>query len=364
MTFFARPNLDNTQFKQLTGSTLTLDGQTIITAPNGLSLTGDMGVIPIIATGETNNTVLTYCNGCISLKSVSGGTSSGAYSGASPTTCTVGGLNAGTVIAGYSISQIISKIVAPVISPNFTPNYNSLSITPNSTTYEIGSQIVITANGSYNQGTVSPVFCGGTAVRTGLPTTYTFTDIGGGICSINTSSLSTSVALASRTISMGSNRVYGNVTYLAGVAPTKGDGIFMTGVTCPAGTTTPSIQINITGLLPYYWGKSTTVPIIGTSVAAGNKVVGNSSGILPICFNSMPTDYLWLAVPSGTPVKTCWYVNGTNNGAISGIAGQTWAQSCNVTITSAQGCWANCVYNVYVTCLQTGTDPNVPMCIY
>ena len=43
MTFFARPNLDDIQFKQLTGSTLTLSGQTRIIETNGLTLSDGAG---------------------------------------------------------------------------------------------------------------------------------------------------------------------------------------------------------------------------------------------------------------------------------------------------------------------------------
>jgi len=125
MPFFARPNLTDEQFKQLNGvdNILTLSGQTRIATTSGLTLTdGAGGYIPIIATGGTNYDVLTYCNGQITLLPQSGG-GSGVYSGASPTTCTVGGLVAGTAIAGCSISTILEEILVPAI-----PLSSSLSI--------------------------------------------------------------------------------------------------------------------------------------------------------------------------------------------------------------------------------------------
>lgn len=124
MSFFSRPNLDNEQFKQLSDNVLTLSGQTRIASVTGLTLTdGSGGYIPIIATGGTNNKVLTYINGEIVLKSISGGTGSGVYSGASPTTCTVGGLCSGSAIAGCSITNILQSILVPAI-----PLTTSLSI--------------------------------------------------------------------------------------------------------------------------------------------------------------------------------------------------------------------------------------------
>jgi len=123
MTFFSRPNLSNIEFKQISGSTITLSGQTQIASTSGLSLTDGLGgYVPIIATGGTNYDVLTYCNGKITLLPTSGG-GSGVYSGASPTTCTVGGLTSGSPIVGCSISKILETILVPAI-----PLSSSLSI--------------------------------------------------------------------------------------------------------------------------------------------------------------------------------------------------------------------------------------------
>ena len=118
MSFFARPILDNTQFVQYNDSVLTLSGQTQIATISGLTLTdGVGGYVPIIATGGSNNYVLTYDNTggspVIRLKesTASGGT--GVYDCASPTTCTVGGLPAGTAIFNCPINDILQCIDNP-----------------------------------------------------------------------------------------------------------------------------------------------------------------------------------------------------------------------------------------------------------
>lgn len=134
MPFFARPNLGDVEFKQLSGTTLTLSGQTRIATPTGLELSdGTGGYIPVMATGETvsNGDVLTYENGKISLKPGGGG--SGIYYEASPTTCTVGGLAAGTQITGRTIACILKDILVPVI-----PISSSLSITTGNATRLFG----------------------------------------------------------------------------------------------------------------------------------------------------------------------------------------------------------------------------------
>ena len=108
-SFFARPNLEDVQFKQIPGSVLTLSGQTRIATTSGLTLTdGGTGFVPIILTGGTEFDVLTYRGGKMVLQPLSGSSGSGIYSGASPTTCTVGGLVSGSPISGCSISKILA----------------------------------------------------------------------------------------------------------------------------------------------------------------------------------------------------------------------------------------------------------------
>lgn len=60
MTFFARPDMSDIQFKQLKGSELTLSGTTRIATTTGFTLVSDGGYIPIVATGETEGYVMTY----------------------------------------------------------------------------------------------------------------------------------------------------------------------------------------------------------------------------------------------------------------------------------------------------------------
>lgn len=81
MSFFSRPNLDDIQFKQTTGSTLSLSGLTRIRTVSGLTLSdGAGGDVLISASGASTATtqgyVLTYMDGLISLQpsSASGGT--------------------------------------------------------------------------------------------------------------------------------------------------------------------------------------------------------------------------------------------------------------------------------------------------
>src|SRR5690606_37719261 len=110
MPFFARPNLDNEQFKQLSGTTLTLSGTTIFDKHDGgLTLSDELGApipVVILSSGRTDENVLKYVCGCITLGIVStGGTSTGFYPYDECSTCAVGGLPVGSCLYNETIAD-------------------------------------------------------------------------------------------------------------------------------------------------------------------------------------------------------------------------------------------------------------------
>jgi hypothetical protein len=367
MTFFARPNLSDEQFKQLSGTTLTLSGQTRIANVIGLSiLASGSTFVPIVVTGGTNFDVLTYYNGQIVLKVPSSGASTGYYTCRTPSTCTVGGLVAGTTLTGKTIACILEEILVPVKPPVIVePSISSFTIIPSTIIYEIGCSISITSCMCFSRGSVTPQYCGASPYRSGLPNTYKYQNFDGSYCCSASTFLSGSHSM-SRSVTCGNNVTCGSVCYDAectSAYDSTGGTTFCAPNPLPAGVTSIS-SATICGILPWYWGTKATNCVCGCDVANGTcKCVGLATGVLPIIYNSSPTDYLWFAVPNGTPVKTCWYVNGTNNGCIGGVS-NLFAASCPQTVTSCQGCWAGCTYMVYVSCTQTGTAAGVPMCMY
>lgn len=136
MTFFSRPNLDNVQFRQDSGTTLDLSGLTKISNISGLTLSnGDGSDVLITASGASSSKVghvLGYDGSVIKLmpSSASGDT---VYLGTSPTTTRVGGLDANTDIYGCSITSILEDILVPSVSPS-----SSISLTDNSTKRQFG----------------------------------------------------------------------------------------------------------------------------------------------------------------------------------------------------------------------------------
>lgn len=360
MTFFARPNLDDTQFKQLSGSTLTLDGRTIINSYSGLTLTGDLGQIPVVISGETEGYVMTYKSGQIVLAETTASGGSTVYNGASPTTCSVGGLVCNTAIAGCEVTKILEMILAPTLAPTCTAPFASLTLTPSASIFEVGCNITFTANGSYNQGTVSPVYCGGPSTRTGLPVSYNYTDTYGVACTVSSSSLRNTTALASHAILEGLNCVKLNVTYLGGQYPKKSDGSTSGMTCCPAGTTSPSVQVNTTGVLPYFWGSSASVPtinqtLINNACTAGNVCIASSTSDVIVTNYNVTGRYIWLAIPCASTTKTKW--QGSNSPSNCGtIPGDLFAAEVKCTINSPSSCWSSKCYKFYVSNYPTSVN--------
>ena len=374
--FFAQPNLDNLQFKQLVDSELTLCGKTKIATTSGLTLTNGVGgYVPIIATGGTNHNVLTYLNGNIVLRPITGNTGSGIYSGASPTTCTVGGLAASTAIYGQSISHILEQILVPTICPVVTgPANTSFTLSPPTTIYEVGTCVSnICAISCFSRGSVTPQYNSGSPYRSGLPNTYNYIQLGGTCAITNSTALCNCYAFTPSKIQIGNNAVSASITYSSGSTPVYDSTCAVWLTALPSGTTSPSLSYTICGLYPYYWGKvasgglpaGVNRPVINKYlVTGGTKVVDNSNDLLLINFNSTSDDYIWFATPSEYASKTKWYVDALNNGNIGGgvsVGGNLFPDL--IVINDVESLvWSNVIggsphsYKVYVSNYQTALN--------
>lgn len=122
-----------------------------------------------IGTGERKR--IWYDGAYIVIEGGSGG-GGNTYGGNSPTTVTVGGLPAGSAIAGDSYDEILEAIVAPYVNPVFT----SFSVTGQATTVEVGTTLsgskTFTWGITVNSGVVSTIdLYDNTAVSTLLAAT-------------------------------------------------------------------------------------------------------------------------------------------------------------------------------------------------
>jgi hypothetical protein len=348
MTFFARPNLDDVQFKQLTGSTLTLSGET-----NFKGVLKSKGV-EIDGTATSIGNVLTFDGSKIKLMPSTSGGSSGIYYGKTPAAVCVGGIPVNYVLTGKTITCIIQDMLVPELYPALgAPSY-SFSVTPTGI-FEVG-RIVSTfcASASYNRGTITPPY-GTNGFRSGPVSCYTYLDFNATPHTTITSSPTDTYTMTPRTITVGNNTAYGCVTSLAGQQPSGSTG---TPYCAPYGacTTSPS-PVTVTGVYPWFWGSSLSAPTAGQALinAYTCKCVANSAGSINVDNFNVTGRYIWFAIPFTSNSKTSWQGanNPSNNGVIPG--GLFPAATC-MNITSPESCWGSTCYKIYMSNYATSIN--------
>jgi len=379
MAFFARPILDNTQFVQHKDSVLTLSGQTQIASTTGLTLTdGVGGYIPIVATGASNNYVLTYdgSENIIKLKesTASGGT--GVYPYNECSTCTVGGLTAGTCLYNENVVDILQEILVPTLNPTLTnPTISSFTINPAQSIYEIGSTPTITGCVEFNAGSINPQYSSACDCRSNGTQCYVYSVKGVPFeCTVNAPS--NSYPFGTVNIDSPNNYFSATVCYCSGVQPYDSSG---TPYCSPlaAGSTSPT-QINICGYYPWYWGTEASggaasgvnrpsVTCIKSLITGGTtcKCVDDSNATLFVDFNSGTDDYLWFAIPENSTSKTCWYESALNSGLIGGVVssgGNLFPDPVLVSgMTSTSPSWSGQTYKIYVSNYQSESDKTIQL---
>jgi len=286
----------------------------------------------------------------------------GTYNLANPATKTVGGVTCGDSLTGKTAFQLLQDILAPELFPTSLVNPSvGIGLSP-SGTFEIGCSIAsLSVTATFNRGSISPQYCSASPYRSGCANAYSFTGcqmpVGFQAC---TSSPATETATAYSVIS-GSQTWCVCTKYDCGVQPRGSSNTCYCSPLVSGCSNTASATI--TGILPWYWGTNASCTITSPTVAGGTKVLAVVGSSTPITFNAS-AQFLWFAAPTGTyTTKTKWWVCAANAGNIGGV-GELWATSCSVAVTSAQGCWTGCSYDVYVTCGITTTAAGIPMCLY
>jgi hypothetical protein len=241
------------------------------------------------STGGTvgsSNLVLGLSDGKIQLVFVSGGTGSGStgfYSGASPTTCTVGGLTAGSAILGCTYDSIIERILVPALCPSVVGPSNSFTVNE-SGTIEVGYLCDLTFNAIFSQGSVTPAYCGGPSVRSGLPNTYCYLGSGSLNCSKPSTSLSDNISLLSYKVVEGTNGWCGSVSYDAGLNVLNSvGGVYLSAL---AAGSTSFVTDTFTGRFCRFYGPSASTPATSAQVRALCEEAFQTSSINTFCLNT------------------------------------------------------------------------------
>ncbi len=261
------------------------------------------------------------------------------YTGASPTTNTVGGLPAGSAIAGETLSQILQDILVSYQAPAFS----SFAITGQGSPVEIGTSI------------------------TGAKT-FTWGTTNSGNVNANTieiDNVTASTVLVSGSANDGSESLnIGTITFNGSpqVFRIKGTN---------SQSTVFQRDLTIATLYPYFYGKVASggaAPGANRPVAnqalinSGTKVVADSTGTVTINFNSGSDDYIWFAIPSVSASKNTWFVNSLNTGPIGGSVspgGNLFPAFDTVPITTVN--WAGVNYKIYIANYQSAATSNMEL---
>jgi len=365
MTFFARPNLSDEQFKQLSGTVLQLSGQTQIATTSGLTLTDGIGNnIIVTASGASDNfDVLTYCNGIISLLPPTASGSTGIYTCASPSTCSVGGLSGGTSISGRTISSILEEILVPTLDPTLTnPSLSSFTILPTTLLYEMGTIISVVGTTVFNAGCINPQYTALSDCRSDGVSGYTYINFG--VTTYESSPTKTFGGI----INSSSTELSSTICYSGGTQPKDSSGANYDSP-LSAGSTSPATK-TICGVYPWFWGTDAVAPDVSTSGCTQclidsytTKCVENSNGSIYVNNFNVSGEYIWFAIPSASIAKTCW--QGANNVSNNGIIpGSLFPTGCDSVVDSPHipSCWTTISYSFYVSNYATDINYGMTFC--
>jgi hypothetical protein len=298
------------------------------------------------------NTTVTQSGDTIVVYS-SGGTGGGLYDLSTPAAITVGGIVSGTTLTGKTAFELFEELLVPTLYPTLTNPSVSIGLNP-SGTFEVGYCIpVLCVTSTFNAGCICPQYpptaCN---KRSNGACAYCFTGSPITGCYACTNSSLTECATNYSVLAGTAPNTWDTcVHYCCGVQPYDSKGSCY--CTPLSAGVTACVSASITGIYPYYYGKLTSgsrPPVTNSLVTGGTKVVASSTGTVTVTFGSSSSEYTWLAIPSISTSKICWYVNALDNGFMNrGCSADKYPDECIFSICSGQGCWTGINYKVYMS---------------
>lgn len=276
-----------------------------------------------------------------------------------------------------TLVQVLDTILFPDVLPTYT--VPTITITSSITgTREIGESIspILTTVGTENDsGIFSTIatFRNTTSINSVTPVGNNITDVPPqfGYTDPNNPNRNYTVNYTDTNfvVPSGTTTWKGRGNYAAGVAKKNNKGAndvraaAVRSVNAPqaADAAFESATVSITGIYPFFWGKSTTPPTpasIAAAIAAGtaNKSLTASTGTVTVTYNAV-SEYIWVAIPAVSTVKTKWYNTDLNNGPIG--AGQFILAPVAQNVSSPESRWSAVSFNVYISGYATTTSGNI-----
>jgi hypothetical protein len=129
------------------------------------------------------------------------------------------------------------------------------------------------------------------------------------------------------------------------------------------GSSINSSSVSVTGIYPFFWGKSAvavSVSDIAAAILSGteNKVLSSSSGTIQATFDANE-EFVWFAHPASYPSKTRWYFTDLNQGLISGSG--FISPGVLQDVDSPDGLWSGQSYKIYISNYQTNTTGSLQL---
>jgi len=379
MAFGTKLNLSDSKSEQLSGQTLSLSGNTHIYGQfivnsgatlsilpnhgNGKVLTSDSGGIatwqqPVSgSTGTTWGNITGVLSGQTDLQLALNAkldiTTFNIYTGetynlGSPSICPTGGMCAGTTLTGKTAFEILKEILAPELCGTLTSPSVSISLSPSTLLYEIGSSIsTLCVTGTFNQGCINPQYCSTSPKRSGLANCYKFA--GCGVVGSYACTTSPVTKCATGYTICASQTWQVCTCYDVGVQP-KGNTGSNFSSPLPAGCVCSPV-CTITGIYPYYFGKSSSGsrPVVDNSlVTGGTKCVLNAGTCTSVIFGAVG-EWTWFAIPAACAARAYWCETALSRGTMATGPTDKYPDTCTLNISSGQGCWSTISYNVYIS---------------
>ena len=286
---------------------------------------------------------------------------------------TVGGITSGTSVAqltGKTVVELFNDLLFPTVLPTYT--IPIIVITgPSTTTVEAGSTYAPNINvygtkndaGIYTQLRIlrnaSPILTDTTLTEssaTDIADQYGYVDSNNPnhTYTISPTPYSESYIIPSGATS--TTTYYGDGNYDAGLAKqnNKGDldirapAIRSSNAPQAAGSNFATTTYTITGIFPYFYGVSDTLPdinMIASAISGGTatKVVSNADGTLSIPYN-ITGKFIWFAYQNTYTTKTVWYVNALDTSIIDGSFISTVATK---TVNSPNNYWTGITFKMH-----------------
>lgn len=282
----------------------------------------------------------------------------------------VGGIPSGTTVSqltGKTVVEMFNDILFPTVLPTYTIPTITITGVANQTleyastyTPSINAYGIKNDAGPYTQLRIlrngSPILTDTTltqSLSSSIPSQFGYEDPNNPnyLYMISPTPYSESVAVPLGTLTY---RVDGN--YNSGLAKQNNKGVYdvralaVRNVNAPQSGSTnfQSTLYTITGIYPYFYGNSATLPtasFIASQIAAGNgtKVLSSASGTLSIPYN-VTGRYIWVAYETTYTTKTKWYVNALDSGDIDNSFITTVTTN---SVDSPNAYWAAATYKMH-----------------